>query len=88
MKKVAYKTNQNNPQVKAYKEAVERGMKNQHVVPQDNGWAVKRAGADRASGVYDTQKEAIEEAKSIAKNQGTAVFIHGEDGRIKGSLSY
>ena len=88
MKKVPYKTNQNNPQVKAYNEAVQRGMKNQHVIPKDDGWAVKRAGADKASGVYNTQKEAIKEATSIAKNQGTSVFIHGEDGRIRESTSY
>jgi hypothetical protein len=29
-----------------------------HTVPHEDGWANKRAGSERASGVYDTKKEA------------------------------
>lgn len=83
MKKIKYQTDQNNPQVKAYKEAVAKGMKNQHVVPRDDGWAVKKMGATKASAVFNTQQDAIEHANRIAKNQGSAVFIHGKDGRIR-----
>lgn len=56
---------------------------NQHVVPHDDGWAVKPEGADRASSVHTTQAEAIERAREIARNQGVELFIHGRDGRIR-----
>ena len=83
MKKIPYKTDQNNPAVRAYKEAVERGKKDQHVLPQADGWIVKTLLSEKPSQIFYTQQEAIEKAKSIAQAQGTAVFIHGEDGRIR-----
>lgn len=88
MKKVLYKTNQNNPVVRAYKKAVESGKKNQHVLPKGNEWVVKRADSERASQVFDTQQEATSYAESIARSQGTAVFVHGIDGRIRDVRDY
>lgn len=88
MKKIFYKTNQNNPQIRAYKEAVEKGMKDHHVVYKDDSWRVIRGGSERATETFDTQEEAIERAKSIARSQGTAVYIHGVDGRIRERESY
>jgi len=57
--------------------------RNQHVVPRNDGWAVKGAGAERATVVVDTQQEAIDRARNIARNQGTELLIHGRDGRIR-----
>ncbi|WP_018990860.1 DUF2188 domain-containing protein [Aromatoleum toluclasticum] len=57
--------------------------RDQHVVPHDGRWAVKGAGAERATVVVDTQKEAIDRAREIASNQGTELFVHGRDGRIR-----
>lgn len=57
--------------------------RDQHVVPHDEQWAVKGSGAQRATVVVDTQKEAIDRAREIASNQGTELFIHGRDGRIR-----
>ncbi len=62
--------------------------KSQHVVPQDGEWAVKRGGSDRATTVVPTQKEAIEIAKEIAKNQNAELFIHGKNGQIRERESY
>ncbi len=53
------------------------------VLPHENGWCVKRDGANRASGIYETQKEAIAAARTISSNQGTELAIHGRDGQIK-----
>ena len=86
MKKTILKTNQNDPQIKAYKEAVERGKKSQHVVPNNGGWVI--IGGDTQKHTFGTQQEAVERAKSIARNAGTAVYIHGADGRIRESESY
>lgn len=57
--------------------------RNQHVVPQDGGWAVRGAGSRRASSVHQTQQEAILAGREITRNQGTELFIHGRDGRIR-----
>lgn len=62
--------------------------KAQHVVPRGNHWAVRSTGSVRASGLYDTQKEAISIARERARSQGTELFIHGEDGRIRARDSY
>lgn len=56
---------------------------NHHVVPHDNGWAVRRENSDRASHVYQTQREAIDSGRNISRNQGTELFIHGKDGQIR-----
>ena len=62
--------------------------KSQHVVPRGNQWAVRKAGAERVTRRFDTQQEAIEVARGIARNQGGEVFIHGRDGRIRERDSY
>lgn len=62
--------------------------KNQHVTPKNGKWQVKGAGNERATGIFDTQKEAINHARDIAKNQETELFIHGRDGRIRDRDSY
>ena len=62
--------------------------KGQHVVPRDNKWAVRKSGSDRVTRMFDTQREAIEVAREFARNQGTEVYIHGRDGRIRERDSY
>lgn len=62
--------------------------KNQHVVPHSGKWAVKSDGSKRASRVVNTQQEAIDVARRIARNQGVDVVIHGHDGRIRDKDSY
>lgn len=60
----------------------------QHVVPNGDKWSVRRAGASRATESFDTQSEAIDRAREIARNQSTELFIHGRDGRIRERDSY
>ena len=62
--------------------------RNQHVVRHKDGWAVRGAGSQRATSVHPTQQEAIDTAREIARNQGTELFIHGRDGRIRARDSY
>lgn len=62
--------------------------KNQHVTPKNGKWQVKGAGNDKATKTFDTQKEAIEYGKSIAKNQKSELVIHGKDGKIRDKDSY
>jgi hypothetical protein len=62
--------------------------KNQHVVPADNGWAVRGAGNERRTSLHDTQAEAIEAAREIARHQHSELLIHGRDGQIRARDSY
>ncbi|MDP2127631.1 MAG: DUF2188 domain-containing protein [Pseudohongiella sp.] len=62
--------------------------KGQHVVPTEDGWSVKKAGALRASSLHATQQEAIKAATQIARNQKTELYIHGRDGRIRERSSF
>jgi uncharacterized protein YdaT len=62
--------------------------KNQHVVPNKDKWSVKGEGNEKYTATTDTQKQAIEIAKEIAKNQKTEVVIHGTDGKIRDKDSY
>jgi len=57
--------------------------RNQHVVPHPGGWAVKGAGADRATSVHPTQSQAIDAARDIARNQRTEMFVHSRNGQIR-----
>ena len=62
--------------------------KGQHVVPRDGKWGVRKSGSDKVTKKFDTQREAIGEARRIARNQSTEVYIHGRDGRIRSRDSY
>lgn len=57
--------------------------KNQHVVPHDGDWAIRGEGNERVTSVHDTQREAIDAAREIARNQQSELLIHGRDGRIR-----
>ena len=62
--------------------------KGQHVIPGGGKWRVRRAGATRASGTFGTQAEAIARARELAKSQGSELYIHGQDGRIRERRSF
>lgn len=57
--------------------------KNQHVVPHADGWAVKGAGNSRATSVHETQSQAIQEARGMAKNNHSELLVHGRNGQIR-----
>lgn len=58
--------------------------KNQHVTPHPNGgWQVKGEGNSRATVRTSTQKEAIDIARTISRNQQTELVIHRPNGQIR-----
>ena len=60
--------------------------KAQHVIYWGGRWSVRVAGGKRASKIFKTQREAIENARK--KAQGSELYIHGSDGRIKERYSF
>ncbi len=59
-----------------------------HVVKQDNGWAIKKSGSDRASKIVQTQAEAKKVAIQQAKREHSEVLIHGKNGKIRERNTY
>ena len=61
----------------------------QHVAPNPRGgWSVRHSGATRATRVFDTQKDAIDYARRIARKESGELYIHRRDGTIKERDSY
>lgn len=62
------------------------GANDRFVVRHGSDWAVKKGGAERASGVYGTQAEAERAAKAIVSNLGGGeVRIQRRDGKWRDS---
>lgn len=64
--------------------------KNIHTTYRKNEdkWAVKKEGNKKASGLYDTKKEAEIEAKKLAQKEKSESVIHDKDGKISDKDSY
>ena len=62
---------------------------NQHVTPHpEGGWQVIRAGGIKATVRTETQEQAINIARDIARNQHSELFIHRPNGQIRSRDSY
>lgn len=60
-----------------------------HVVPNSGGgWDVKRGGASRSSGHFETKQDAVDRGRQISRNAGSEFKIHNKDGRIAQSDSH
>jgi len=62
--------------------------KNQWVIIHPKGWAIKGEGNKRVTKVTKTQKEAIDVAREIAKNQKSELIIQNTKGKIRSKDSY
>lgn len=56
-----------------------------HIIPRDDGWAVKKEGASKRSyGVYSTQKQAIDAARGkLKRSPAGQIVVHGRDGSFR-----
>jgi len=63
--------------------------RNIHVVPQSaGGWAARREGANRASLVAQTQRQAIDAARRLAQRDHVELVVHRENGQIRDKDSH
>jgi len=53
-----------------------------HIIKREEGWAVKKQGAQRASKVY-TSKEAAKSGSKKLQKKGHDIIIHKRDGSIE-----
>ncbi len=60
----------------------------QHVVPYEEGWAVRREGNKRITSKHRKQSTAIRKAKSLARKYKADVIIHRASGGIRERVSY
>ncbi|MFS4448366.1 DUF2188 domain-containing protein [Maribacter sp. 2307UL18-2] len=60
----------------------------QHVVPYEDGWAVRREGNKRVTSKHRKQSTAIRKAKSLARKYKADVIIHRATGGIRERISY
>ena len=57
------------------------GKTQYHVVPRDDGWAVKKSGSSRASAIRESKTAAVQKAKSLSKNNSPSeLFVHRANG--------
>jgi Uncharacterized protein conserved in bacteria (DUF2188) len=61
---------------------------NIHVVPNQGDWAVKQEGNPKPLSTHQTQGEAIQSGKQVAKPSKTELIIHRPNGEIRESWSY
>lgn len=59
-----------------------------HVVPRQDGWAVKKSGAAKASKTFTNQADAIKYGRTQAKKDGGELYVHRKDGTIRERDSY
>ena len=62
--------------------------KNQWVIKYHSIWAVKGEGNTKVTKITKTQKEAIDIAREIAKNQKSELIIQNTEGKIRSKDSY
>ena len=63
--------------------------KNQHVTPHPaGGWQVKGEGNSKATVRTSTQREVIDRARTISRNQGSELVIHRPNGMIRDKASH
>ena len=53
-----------------------------HVVARDDGWAVVKEGASRASSIHDRKADAVKSARQSARKEGVELVVHNKDGKI------
>ena len=70
------------------RQSKQRRTWHQHVVPYEDGWAVRREGNKRITSTHRKQSTAIRKAKTLARKYKADVIIHRASGRIRERISY
>lgn len=71
-----------NKKVQEYIQAVERGRDSYFVVKKNDRWQVRKASRNQRGQAFITKAEAISNAKSLAAEKKSQVFVFNTDGRL------
>lgn len=87
VKETAKKAQAKKPAAKKEERDLSNAKRSYHVAKREDGkWQVKFAGGQKAIKLFDTQAEAIEYTKTMAKNQDGAMLVHNSKGKAKGQI--
>ncbi|MDX1630452.1 MAG: DUF2188 domain-containing protein [Thermoanaerobaculia bacterium] len=74
---------------KKIKQSNAEDLKVYHVLPVEDGWAVKAQHEGHPHSTHATKKEALEAAREVVKGDGpTQLIIHRKDGSLQDSHRY
>jgi len=59
-----------------------------HIVPHDQGWALKREGESKIESVHSTQQAAIDAGRDLARHDESDIVVHRQDGTFRAVLTY
>jgi len=59
-----------------------------HIVPHEQGWALKREGESKIESVHSTQQAAIDAGRDLARHDESDIVVHRQDGTFRSVLSY
>lgn len=79
--------NPDNPQIREYIDAIERGKDTFHIFPTEEGWTIKKIGGS-ALAVSATREGAISAAEELRAGTTAEIITHDENGLITARLSY
>ncbi|WIV18098.1 DUF2188 domain-containing protein [Paenibacillus polygoni] len=87
--KTQTKTRKSDPSSKKSDSPAHTGEhRNIHVVPSEDGWAVKKEGNEKPEHIYDVKDEAVKAAKEIVSSKNIRLIIHDKQGKIQTSKMY
>ncbi len=55
---------------------------NIHVIRREQRWAVKRENVNGFAATFDTQEDASNKGRELARQDGVDFFLHAEDGSV------
>lgn len=59
-----------------------------HVVPHQQGWALERTGEHGTFERFETKKQALDQARKLARNEHTTLIVHYQSGNVQQQASY
>jgi hypothetical protein len=63
-------------------------MDTYHITKSDNGWQLKKVGAERASKIAATKEEIVTQTHAFMEGKTASVKIHKVDGTIEEERTY
>lgn len=59
-----------------------------HIVPHDQGWALKREGSTKIESEHKTQQEALDAGRDLARKDEADIVVHRQDGTFRNVLTF